>query len=541
MSNGTQTPEEILDGLAGQVRFFVDQEIPNVAAWNENPTVIQTALGDIGDFFTDVYGQLGSVTGAAAEWIPWPSVAYVSPTQFTVGGDQRATIPVGTRVRVHLGLQLGIAAVTTVAYDGVSQLTTITIDQSMLTVALAGVDYGFVRTSVPKIGPNDLQILAVNTVNIVDGAVTNQKIGGLIDQSKIGNAPWTLTAGELLPTDATTYPAIGRSTVHIRLQENGTAATVFGTYVNMRWTGTTLAQETPTRPSWLQQFDLPTDKMVVSRAAGGSTTFTDLFTLTASEALVRLTDITIGSGTVKARWGDVGNGDYQWRTNSGVIGSLPDDTSKAGWALRMGPSADDFSVFRAPAASGASQFTQLFRIDKNLALSTNRIQAGNTPNGFCVLNPGAGHPGYLEFYKNDGNRAGFLGWEYGTGQLQCFTDTQNGFRALAMVAEFCEVRGRRHGFITFNNAGPHNLDDTASLIGCDCTNSAVWLVLPAAGSCVGRIYYIFGINASSANPVVVVAQQNEYISGSNTFQLTSNRAKAVIVSVNWWDHWFRLF
>jgi len=208
MSNGTQTPEEILDGLAAGVRFFVDQEIPSLSAWNQNPTVQQQSLQDIGGFFTDVWTTLNALTAPTGEWVPWGlPPTYVSPTTFTVSGDQRGIVPPGTRLRLHLGVPTTIVAVAAVAYASAGDTTTVTIDQPVLTTALQSVDYGFVRTSVPKIGQADFQSAAVTTAAINPGAVTNDKITGPIDYAKLSGTPpvlWTLTGSDLTPSDLTT-------------------------------------------------------------------------------------------------------------------------------------------------------------------------------------------------------------------------------------------------------------------------------------------------------------------------------------------------
>lgn len=75
--------------------------------------------------------------------------------------------------------------------------------------------------------------------------------------------------------------------------------------------------------------------------------------------------LTWGAAVVKARLGEAGSGDYQWRVNDNFSGTAaaPDDNSKKSFAVRMGPAQDDFGIFVAPATggSGAPSYIQVFQ------------------------------------------------------------------------------------------------------------------------------------------------------------------------------------
>jgi hypothetical protein len=70
-----------------------------------------------------------------------------------------------------------------------------------------------------------------------------------------------------------------------------------------------------------------------------------------------------GGGTTLARIGPVGANDIQIRSNSNAA-NVADDSTLPAWAIRFGPSSDDFSVFRAPPALNQS-FTQFFQVNNS--------------------------------------------------------------------------------------------------------------------------------------------------------------------------------
>jgi hypothetical protein len=72
-----------------------------------------------------------------------------------------------------------------------------------------------------------------------------------------------------------------------------------------------------------------------------------------------------GGGTTLARIGPVGANDIQIRSNSNAA-NVADDSTLPAWAIRFGPSSDDFSVFRAPATAGTQSYGILFQVTPNL-------------------------------------------------------------------------------------------------------------------------------------------------------------------------------
>jgi hypothetical protein len=72
-----------------------------------------------------------------------------------------------------------------------------------------------------------------------------------------------------------------------------------------------------------------------------------------------------GAGTTLARIGPVGANDIQIRSNSNAA-NVADDSTLPAWAIRFGPSSDDFSVFRAPATAGTQSYGILFQVTPNL-------------------------------------------------------------------------------------------------------------------------------------------------------------------------------
>lgn len=164
--------ESQLDALAALVNTFISGQIPTAAEWNNNPIRLATALGLVGDFFTDTDGahaDLVALFGAdhdpvtgknntPAEWvIEAAAPEYVSSAQFRLAGDRRNDYARGHRLRATQGAGTVIVAISaTVTYDTQTQKTTITVSPASLTSQLSQIERGLVRYSAPQVTPADL-------------------------------------------------------------------------------------------------------------------------------------------------------------------------------------------------------------------------------------------------------------------------------------------------------------------------------------------------------------------------------------------------
>lgn len=213
--------ESDLDALADDVRPFVDQEIPTVGQWNENPTVLEDALHLIGDFFTLVDAAHAALlakfnadhdptTGenpTPNEWVPYGvAPSFVHASSFSLSLDRQADFRVGDRIRIHQGIggnTLLIVAVTGVAYSSQSQLTSVTVraaaNDAPLTNPIASVDLALIRDSARRVGGFDLVDGAINEARqIADDLITLAKLAdGCIDRDKI--LAGEVVAGKLGP------------------------------------------------------------------------------------------------------------------------------------------------------------------------------------------------------------------------------------------------------------------------------------------------------------------------------------------------------
>lgn len=183
--------EDDLLTLAGQVRPFVDQEVPDEAAWNVNPDVLADALTTIGQAFTTVQAAHAALlalfdadhnaqTGAnpvPVEWIADGNTpTFLSASQLRLAGDRRADYAVGHRVRCTLGASQPALGITAVSYDGNQDATTITVEPAVLTSDLSAIARGLVRYSAPRVTSADVMAAAILTDALGSRVVTGPKV-----------------------------------------------------------------------------------------------------------------------------------------------------------------------------------------------------------------------------------------------------------------------------------------------------------------------------------------------------------------------------
>jgi hypothetical protein len=104
--------------------------------------------------FDNVQG-ISTTATAASEWATSGlTITYVSGTQFSVSGDQRAIFPVNRRVQYFLGAGTFYGYVSAVSYNGTSTTTvTIAPDATNLDSSITSVNYAVlnsVNVSVPQ-------------------------------------------------------------------------------------------------------------------------------------------------------------------------------------------------------------------------------------------------------------------------------------------------------------------------------------------------------------------------------------------------------
>jgi hypothetical protein len=182
--------ESDLDVLAQQVRAFIDQEIPNVLAWNVNPTVLYDSLQRIGTGFTSIEGRatalettVGGITlpGGAlappAEWVREAATpTYVNASSFTLPGDQTGVYRPGARLRVTLGAAQVVVTLSTVTYNAGPGATTLVLTTPALSPALNALDHSLVRQSSVAVATADILDAAVTASKLAPGAVTTPAI-----------------------------------------------------------------------------------------------------------------------------------------------------------------------------------------------------------------------------------------------------------------------------------------------------------------------------------------------------------------------------
>lgn len=97
--------------------------------------------------FDAIYTMINGITLTAntSEWSLYGSaVTYVSSTQFTVAGDQTTTFQPKRRIRVNNNPALVYSKVSTSAYNGGTDLTTVTLADAVIAAGITQVSYGIV-------------------------------------------------------------------------------------------------------------------------------------------------------------------------------------------------------------------------------------------------------------------------------------------------------------------------------------------------------------------------------------------------------------
>jgi hypothetical protein len=191
---------------------------------------------------------------------------------------------------------------------------------------------------------------------------------------------WTISGTALTPVDTTkiiyipgpitgdlSAIGIGSRTVKARLIKSVTND-YFRISINALLNSTPAwVQDDVTKPSWvLNLFSDPSalDMFTIGRTAPGGAFPPDLLQLLNNGELYVLgapavSGLKIGTGTMKSRLSEQGAGDYQWRCNISP-NNIVDDATKPALALRVGPTYDALSFFRAAAGSGAA-FSEVFQ------------------------------------------------------------------------------------------------------------------------------------------------------------------------------------
>lgn len=169
--------------------------------------VVQTNLG--GDWISGVNDPSGGAP-ANSEWIAGPTPTYISPTSFSMAGNQTALFPVGQRIRYTVTAGTGYGTVTSSVFGAVTtigvQVDSIPLDNGMSVVA-----YGLLNAAAPSISAQgvaysstaaDTTVPSVgNTLKRVDRAVALTTTTG-------GTTAFVLTPAVPLASYATNAPLL---------------------------------------------------------------------------------------------------------------------------------------------------------------------------------------------------------------------------------------------------------------------------------------------------------------------------------------------
>jgi len=169
------------------------------------------------------------------------------------------------------------------------------------------------------------------------------------------------------------FQQAGTST-YLRIRERGTDQFAITTNVD---TGST--QDDVSKPSYIASIGGGLDKFSVSRAPAGSSTYTDLISLTGSLATISQNlvlgaigspkQFSIGMNATLARLRE-GEANDAFRITTNMSNSnAQDDATKSSWRVILGyaTALDDFRIGRIPA--GSTTISELFRIDSTGAQS----------------------------------------------------------------------------------------------------------------------------------------------------------------------------
>ena len=140
----------------------------------------------------DNIAGINDTTVAIDQWIPYQGTpTYVSPTSFTVGGDQTQTFVFGTRIRTTNAGGIFTGTVVRSAYSAPNTAVTVILDSGVLDAGLSLVSVGLITPTNPSL-PGTLTTPPFRN-RIINGALR-------IDQRNSG-------ASQAIPMSTTTYTA----------------------------------------------------------------------------------------------------------------------------------------------------------------------------------------------------------------------------------------------------------------------------------------------------------------------------------------------
>lgn len=116
----------------------------------------------------DVTGT-NDATVSVSQWVESGlTPTYVSATQFTLSGDQTNQFTVGRRLKLTVTAGTVYGYISASAYTSLTTVTVV-LDSGSLDVGLSNVQYGIIT-------PNNTSLFLMQTGNIADGAITNDKL-----------------------------------------------------------------------------------------------------------------------------------------------------------------------------------------------------------------------------------------------------------------------------------------------------------------------------------------------------------------------------
>ncbi|MBA0084311.1 MAG: hypothetical protein HRJ53_04880 [Acidobacteria bacterium Pan2503] len=161
--------------------------------------VLTDAANNVLQTEDNIQGVNDSVSNPFSEWMPQGAPTYLSPTSFSLTGNQTATFDAGRRMKSSNTGGTAYSTVTTSSYNGVSNTTTITVvnDSLPLDSGLSAVYAGVLDPAASSVPVADIFVNTIAGRNkIINGAMT-------VDQRAQG------TAITIVPATAS-YPCLDR-------------------------------------------------------------------------------------------------------------------------------------------------------------------------------------------------------------------------------------------------------------------------------------------------------------------------------------------